>query len=277
MSVRAPNPLVGWQRAAHRVLFLLFLLDLALVCFRLNRPGLLFGTARWPDGLLLVLATATTLTSLSGQIPAQNAILSAVLIGAIGAGIAILGAITGVPFGPFVYNKENFGPFLFYPLPWAVPMLWVVAILNARGVARLCWRKYRQRPNYGLRVLGSTVALVLLLELSFEPYAVWIREYWSWKPTKLAFTWYTAPLVNFLAWAVTSLLILLFVTPALINKSPVKRPPAYHPLFVWELLSFVFLLGTTLRALWSASAFIAAQMIVMLILAMLGSRPAKGS
>jgi putative membrane protein len=275
MSVRAPNPLAGWQRAAHRAFFLFFFLDLALVCFRLTRPGLLFGTAGWPEGLLLVLAAATTLTSLSGQIPAQNAILSAVLIGVIGAAVEILGVITGVPFGPFAYNKENIGPFLFYPLPWAVPMLWVVAILNARGVARLCWRRYRHRPNYGVRVLGSTVALVFLLELSFEPYAVLIRDYWSWKPTKLPFTWYTAPFVNFLAWAVTSLLILLFVTPALINKSPVKRPPAYHPLFVWELLSSLFLLGTTLRALWFASAFIAAQMIIISILAVLGSRPAK--
>jgi uncharacterized membrane protein len=271
IKVRARNPLARWQQAAHGSLFVFFALDLLLVCLRLRWPGLLFGDARWPDGLLLVLALAATVASLSGQIPAQNAVLAAILIGFMGGAVGLLGATTGVPFGPLVYNKGNVGAFLINPLPWTVPMFWVVTLLNARGVARLVLRKYRFHRNYGFAIMGTTVVLVVLLELSFEPYAVLVKEYWSWKATKLPFTWYSAPLSNFLGWAVTSLLMLLFVTPALINKSPVKKPPAYHPLGVWELLSLPFLLGTTLHGLWTAAVLIVCQMVVVLMLAMVGA------
>jgi uncharacterized membrane protein len=270
IRVRARNPFVGWQQAAHGLLFLFFALDLLLVCLRLRWPGLLLGEARWPDGLLLILALATTVASLSGQIPAQNAVLAAVLIGFIGAAVGVLGATTGIPFGPFVYNKENIGAFLINPLPWAVPMFWVVALLNARGVARLILRKYRSQRNYGFAIMGTTIVLVVLLELSFEPYAVLVKNYWSWKATKLPFTWYSTPWANFLGWAVTSLLILLFVTPALINKSPAKKPPTYYPLAVWELLSLLLLAGTTLHGLWTAAVFVLCQMVVVLVLAVVG-------
>ena len=272
IKVRASNPFARWQPAAHGLLFVFFALDVLLVCLRLRWPGLFFREAPWPDGLLLILALATTVASLSGQIPAQNALLVAILIGFMGGAVGLLGATTGVPFGPLVYNKATVGAFLVNPLPWSVPMFWVVALLTARGVARLMLRQYRFHRNYGFAVMGTTVLLVVLLELSFEPYAVLVKEYWSWKPTKLPFTWYSAPWSNFLGWGATSLLILLFVTPALINKSPVKRPPAYHPMVVWELLSLLFLVGTALHGLWTASIFTAGQMVVAFVLGVVGAK-----
>src|SRR6185369_16898132 len=161
----------------------------------------------WPEGLLLLLATATTLASLTRQLPAQNVLLAATVVGFIGGAIQVVGGMTGIPFGPFVYNQENIGRFLFPPLPWSVPFIWVTVLLNARGVARLVMRSRRGKPNYGLWVIGTTVALVVLFELSFEPYATQVKEYWSWKPTKLPSDWYTAPWVNFPGWAMVVLLI----------------------------------------------------------------------
>jgi len=275
ISVSARNPFAGWERIGVHALFVAFVALLAVVCVRLRIPDFLLGAAHWPEGLLLVLATATTLGSLSGQIPAQNVVLAALVVAVIAGAVEVLGAITAIPFGPFVYNKANIGPWLFYPLPWAVPVIWVVAILNARGVVRLILRRHRHARNYGWWVMGLTVMLVVLFDLSLEPYATQVREYWSWKPTKLASTWYTTPWVNSLGWTVTSLLILLFVTPALINKSPVKKPPTYHPLCVWQLLSLLFLIGTTLQSLWAASALIATQMVLVLVLAWLGPRATK--
>lgn len=272
LSVRARNPLAGWQPALERISLALFALNLGSVCLMLVRPGAVFGDLRWPEGLLLILSVITTVASLSGQIPAQNAVLVSLLIAFLGGAVEFLGAITAVPFGPFVYNKEKIGAFLLNPLPWAAPIFWVVALLNARGVGRLILRKYRYRRNYGFVLMGVTALLVVIIEMSFEPYAVWAKEYWSWKPTKLGFSWYSAPLTNSVGWGVTSLLILLFVTPALINKSPVKRPPAYHPLIMWELLSFLFFLGATLHGLRGASVFIAGQMVSLFVLAVVGAR-----
>jgi uncharacterized membrane protein len=235
----------------------------------------LFYEARWPDGMLLILAVATTVASLSTQVPSPNAVLASILVGFLGGMVELLGASTGIPFGPFVYNKTNIGAFLLNPLPWAVPLFWVIALLNARGVARLMLRRFRYRRNYGFVVMGTTVLLVVLLELSFEPYAVWVKEYWTWKATKLPFSWYSTPLANFLGWAVTSLLILLFVTPALINKSPVKKPPTYQPFIVWQLLNFLFLVGAALHGLRTAAAFIAGQMMALLVVAAVGARRNK--
>jgi len=272
ISVRPRTPFAGWALILHRWVLVLFALDLFLVCARLCWPGWLFHDARWPDGLLVILAVATTIASLSRQVPAQNAVLASILIGFLGAIIQLVGAIAAVPFGPFVYNKESIGSLLLDPLPWPIPLFWVVALLNARGVARLILRKFRYRRNYGFAVMGLTVVLIVLLELNFEPYAVQVKDYWSWKPTKLALTWYSAPLTNFIGWAVSSLLILLFVTPALINKSPVKRPPAFQPLVVWTLLNLLFVVGAALHGLRTASAVTIASLIVVVALALVGSR-----
>jgi len=53
------------------------------------------------------------------------------------------------------------------------------------------------------------------------------------------------PLVNFLGWLLTALLILAFTTPALTQK-PVRAkqsPMDFHPLFVWLLALTLFGIG----------------------------------
>ena len=160
----------------------LFFATLVLAWMRLWAPAAVLGEASWPDGLLLVMTAATTLASLTRQLPAQNVVLAAIAIGGFAGAVVSLGALTGVPFfGPVVFNPAKIGRLLFNPLPWAVPVIWVVAILTSRGVARLVLRPYRQRANYGFGVMGLTVLLVVLLELSFEPYATQVKQYWSWK------------------------------------------------------------------------------------------------
>jgi uncharacterized membrane protein len=225
--------------------------------------------------LLLISTVAITLASLSFQLPAQNVVFAAVLIGLLAGVAQAVGATTAIPFGPIVYNKENIGQFLFYPLPWAAPLIWVIAILNSRGVARLILRSRRRSPNYGLWVMGLTVLLVVLLDLSFEPYATQVKEYWSWKPTKIHSDWYGTPWVNFLGWAVSSLLILLFVTPALINKSPAPLPPLYPCLLVWELLSLLFLTGATVHQMPGLMLLTSCQMLAVGLLSLLGAKSYK--
>ena len=246
------NPLSGWAAGIHRVLFGLFLLQFALVWSRLWLPRPPFGDAHWPDGLLLVLATATVLASLTRQLPGQNVMLAAIIIAFLAGGVATLGALTAIPFGPFAYTSE-IGQQLFHPLPWAVPMLWLVVLLASRGVARLVLRPWRNTPDYGFRLIGLATLLAVLLDFGLEPFATRVKHFWQWQPTKLRFDWYTAPCANFLGWAVTALLILAFVTPALINKRPMKPPPPDYPsLIVWLLLNLLFATGAAVHQLWPA-------------------------
>jgi hypothetical protein len=119
--------------------------------------------------------------------------------------------------------------------------------------------------------MGTTVLLVGLFELSFQPYATQFRQYWSWKPTKLPWDWYTTPWSYFLGCAVMTLLLLLFVTPALINKSPNPKRPSFHPLMVWESLSTLILLGAGSAHLRAAVGVILFQMTFVAVLSVMGA------
>jgi uncharacterized membrane protein len=266
------NPLPGWAPRIHRVLFGLFLAQFALVWTRLWLPWPLLGSARWPDGVLLVLTTATLIASLTRQLPGQNVMLASVIIAFIAGAVQTLGALTAIPFGPYVYT-EHIGQQLFYPLPWAVPLMWIAVIFASRGVARLTLRPWRKTQTYGFRLMGLTTLLVVLLDLGLEPFATRVRHYWFWNPTKLKFDWYTAPWVNFFGWAVTTLFILAFATPSLINKKPrPQSPPDHFPLVVWLLLTFLFATGAAVHHLWPALGLISLSSLVVTVFAIRGAR-----
>jgi uncharacterized membrane protein len=262
----------GWAPKVHRVVFGLFLLEFALVWTRLWLPWPLLGSARWPDGLLVVLTTATVVASLTRQLPGQNVMLASTIIAFIAGAVQSLGALTAIPFGPYAYT-EHIGQQLFYPLPWAVPLMWIVVLLTSRGVARLTLRPWRKTQNYGFRVIGLTTLFVVLLDAGLEPFATSVEHYWLWSPTKVKLDWYSTPWVNFLGWAVTALLILAFATPSLINKKPRPQPPPdYSPLVVWLSLNFLFATGAAVHHLWPAVGLISLGSLVVTVFALRGAR-----
>ena len=91
----------GLPRLIHLILFGLFTIQLVFVGLRLCPGVSLFPNARWPDGLLLVLGTATALASQTRHLPGQNVMLASVVITFIAGAMHTLGAFTGVPFGPY--------------------------------------------------------------------------------------------------------------------------------------------------------------------------------
>jgi len=274
------NPFLGLGDRVHWILFGLFLIQFALVWLNLWTSFPNFGKAtlpqehsgeqaRWPDGLLLVLCAGTTVASLTRQLPGQNVMLASVIIVFIAAIAHTLGATVAIPFGPYVYT-DRIGQMLFHPLPWAVPVIWLVAILSSRGVARLVMRPWRKTRSYGFWVMGLTAGFVLLFDLGLEPYATQVKQYWSWNRTNAGLFWHDTPWVNFLGWAATALVILGFVTPSLINKKPVKQPSDFHPLMIWLLVNGLFLTGAIANHLWTAAAIEAAGMVTAGIFAVRG-------
>jgi len=266
------NRLAGLRFRVHQALFGLFLLQFAFVWIGLWRPWAASRDARWPDGLLVVLVTATLIASLSRQLPGQNVMLASIMIAVIAGAAQSLGALTAVPFGPYVYT-DNIGQRLFPPLPWAVPVVWAAVILASRGVARLVLRPWRKSPTYGFRLIGLSTLLVVLFDAGLEPFATRVRHYWFWNPTKSKLEWYGTPWINFLGWGLTTLLILAFATPAFINKKPVQRPPPdYIPLAVWLLLMALFATGAAVQQLWSALGVTSLICAVVTPLALRGAR-----
>src|SRR5580692_8197880 len=53
----------------------------------------------WPEAAFILLATFSTLTALTRQLPSQNVLLAASIIALIGGAAHALGAISGIPFG----------------------------------------------------------------------------------------------------------------------------------------------------------------------------------
>ena len=226
----------------HWLLTVVFAAAFVLVVVMLFKPLKLPGDPGWPELLLLTSGEACTITALARRLPLQNVLLAVFIIAVIGGAVHTLGAITEIPFGPFEFG-ESIGPQVFKTLPWAVPLIWVLAVLNSRGVARLILRPWRKTGAYGFWLMGVTAALTLLFDFALEPFAARVKHYWLWTPTKFPVTWQGVPVSTFLAWAAVSVLLAVVIAPALINKQPGKRnAPDFHPFAVW--LGAILLFGT---------------------------------
>lgn len=227
------------------------------------RPGI------W-DAMLLALTFAATLTAMWGQMPLQNVLLATVIISVIGGGIQLLGARTGIPFGPVDYlpsAEPRLGA-----LPWFSPFLWVVVIFSSRGTARLILRPWRKLRAYGFWLIGITAALTVLFDLGLEVFATRVRHYWVWSPTKLPIDWYGAPLSDFLGWLVTALLILAFATPSMMKRKPSKSTPEFQSLTIWVLLNLLFTAGALSEHLPPAAILSGATCAVVIAFAIRGAR-----
>jgi uncharacterized membrane protein len=233
-SSKTPPPASAFQ-SIHRIIFLVFLLSFGAI-FTLITSGS-SSPAFYPLLVMLVLsAVATTLLSISQSLPVQNALTIAILIGLLSTVVEITNLKTNLPFGHHVWGN-NLGPQLFHLVPWPVPLIWIIVILNSRGFARLLLRPCRNFPNYGLFCLALASLLAAVLDLGLEHFAA-VNHFWAWPESKVA-PWY-----NFLSYALTSAIVLFLITPWLINKKPIPQsPPDYHPLAVWLLLQLLFVVN----------------------------------
>jgi uncharacterized membrane protein len=254
-----------WLFAA--LLAIAFALVLAANGLSFNPPG----KPGWPEAVLILLAATGTITALARQLPLQNVLLAAFVIALVGGAVHALGVTMGIPFGPFIFGVEA-GPQLFNTLPWAMPLIWVIAVLNSRGVARLILRPWRKIRSYGFWLIGLTAALTMLFDFAFDPFASRVKHYWLWMPTKFPVAWQGAPLVNFLSWAVVVLMMLALVTPALINKNPVRRGPDFHPLAVWLGAILLFGIVSAEHGMWTSVALDGAIAVLPATFAIRGGR-----
>lgn len=212
------------------------------------------SAANWPETLLLLLAAVSTLVAATRQLPLQNVLLAAFIIAIVGGVAHTIGARGGIPFGPFMFGSEA-GHKLFGTLPWALPLLWLVMVLNSRGVGRLVLRPWRKTRTYGFWLIGLTALLTMLLDCALEPFATHVKHYWIWTSTGFPLTPQNGPISNSVGWFVVTLLMLAFVTPVLINKQLSKRSrPDFHPLAVWLGAILISGLAVALHGFWLAAA-----------------------
>ncbi len=154
-----------------------------------------------------------------------------------------------------------------------MPLLWIIAVLNSRGVARLVLRPWRKTRAYGFWFMGLTALFTMLFDFTLEPFATHIKHYWIWTASGFSLTPQGAPVSNPVGWFVVTLLILAFATPVLINKQLSKRrAPDYHALAVW--LGAILLFGTAsaVRGSWAVVTMDAVICVITAIFAIRGAR-----
>ena len=205
--------------------------------------------------LLFASAALALIVSLARQLPLQNVALAALVLGASGGAAEALSKWSGFPLGAWRPARDS-GLLLFGQLPLFMPLIWIVALLSSRGVVRLILRPWRRAPGYGFWLLGLTSLLACCFGTGLEAFATGVKQWWQYDPAAGPRLWHNLPLQTSPGWLVTSGLILCLATPALLNKSPVHRPPDLSPLVVWAALQLLFACGALRHERWSLAAML---------------------
>ncbi len=244
------NQLVTWTATG------LMLLSFLALVWQILSSGTLVESNGWSCGLFLITATLSAALMQTHHSSGMKVILAAIIIGLGGGATHWVGATTNLPFGPIIFTEHS-GPKIAGKVSWAMPWLWIIVVLNARGISRLILRPWRKTKTYGFWVIGLTTGLATLLAVALDPFATHTGHYWLWLPTRFPFTWFNMPWSNALGWAVTTLLLLAFATPLLISRGSRTRklPPNYQSLLIWGLLLGLGAIGAAVGKLWAAVGF----------------------
>jgi uncharacterized membrane protein len=234
----------------------------------------LFAPARQSapvDTFTLVLATAASVAIIARQLPLQSVLFAAFITALIGGAAHGLSARTGLPFGPLSFDNAS-GPQLFNSVPWTVPLIWIFAILNSRGTARLMLRPWRKMKNYGFLLMAMTSVLTLAFDFALEPFAR-VKHLWLWQPTKISLTWQGATPLSFLGWLFVTLLILAVTMPYFIRKQPGgSSAPDYAPMTLWLGALALFGIKSGQAGLWPAVAVAGIFVIIVTVLCWRGAK-----
>lgn len=196
------------EKFAKRIMLFLPSLLFGFI-FLTTRTAKEFGLDSTVSNLIVLTSgTVATLWIAHQRLPFQNIVGLVVTIAIFSGGIFLGGNILKIPFASPIQNTT------LNSLPaWTSPLLWTIALVNARGVAKLVLHKIRRMNNFGLWLIGFSSVLVAAL-CRIEP-----------------FVWQT-----FLLQFMLALVAFVATTPWFIDKKPKDQPPDFQPLFITILI-----------------------------------------
>jgi hypothetical protein len=217
------------------------------------------GGAAWVQVFFLVTALATTLASLACGLPWQNVLAVAAIFGLAGAAgeslweILTRGLISAVSNGGSRLAAAQ-------ETAWKRALQWVIIVINARGMARLAFRRWRGLRFFGLWVIVTAALLSSALIVAWNAMD---------NPPPQAVALGTVALHAGGA-VLVSLGLLVAATPWLINKKPVPTPLEFQPFFLWALFVVLSWGCLPFRQNWP-------QLYVLTLLSLPALIPALGS
>lgn len=174
------------------------------VCLIAARLGIQLGLETGPVSLfVLISATVATLLAAGQRLPLQNVVGLVVTITIFSALVFLLEKLFRLSFTPVLNAK-------FQHLPaWTPPLLWTIALVNARAVGKLFLQRISRTKNFGFWLLGLSSLLVASLNRGGPL---------QWQ--------------IFVGQMILALLAFVATTPWFIDKKPVERTPDAQPSFL---------------------------------------------
>jgi hypothetical protein len=260
------HPLERGRRLAFRSMSFRAVLPSVVICAAMWLGWIHrnLATPDWLDASLLILTVVFTVGGLARELPLQNAIMATVVVAFMSALGWIIGAKIGIRLGP-VFHGDRFSSPMVGILPWPVPLLGAVMVLNSRQVARLIFRRWPDLPNRGLWTIGLASLLALAIEMALERYASGAKRFWISG---------TVPWLTLAARLVVTVLILVASVPWLIDKRGIgDRVVNLFPPWLWLAVA-LFLSAANAACGWREWA--ASGLMLALALGILSLRGAMG-
>lgn len=186
----------------------------------------------WMGGFLNILVGCLVTLWLYATAGQRGLVAASCILG-LAFAVEYIGVTTGLPFGRYTYT-DVLGFKLGGAVPLPIPFAWLLVVPGAIGVARQAGVAWRWLPL-------AVALLVLLFDLLLEPFAVYVLDYWRWLDGG---PYYGVPIANFVAWAVTGL-VLAAITLALTGRKldqPLDTNAEYPPipalLFILNIVQF---------------------------------------
>jgi putative membrane protein len=221
----------------------LFVYPFGITLIALDRVPV-WGT--WMGGALLILQGAIMGIWLA-IVYGRWGVLGALAIMVLAWAVEHIGATTGFPFGAYTYT-DVLQPKVLGVVPLAIPFAWLLIVTSAMGAVELLMDRDRGQANSEQRIsltrLLMAASFALLLDVTIEPFAVHINNYWTWTESGSG-GYYGIPASNFVAWWVTSLLlsfVLLWTRRAALRR----REPALGVRFMSWLPLTLYLTNLTM-------------------------------
>jgi uncharacterized membrane protein len=140
---------------------------------------------------------------------------SSLVLGA-GIGLPAASAIFGHPLGP-VFYPEHLG-FKIGPVPFGVPLLWVVIVFGARESA---WR-FLPKAAHGM-LACTTGVLATVTDANLEPLVWKYRAWWLWYPNSVVHSDH-APWSNYATWLIAGTALAWVMRPEDVVLRVRRRP-----------------------------------------------------
>lgn len=190
------------------------------------------------DAIWIVLAAALAYLALAEHEGLATARRWSLFILAGSAALETVGAVTGLPFGPYVYT-DRFGWRILGVLPFTIPLAWLTIVICGRYLVLLV----RPRASRWQIALGTGLAAVLT-DLNLEPIAWKVRAYWLWYPTQSGAPSHP-PLQNYVSWFVAATLLALAFPRRAVETG--QKPDPRRPVLILSLMNALFLLVHAVR------------------------------